>query len=155
MSRPENSILHMYLSSGDFILKAQLSRVKYNVFSTECDANRPILKRKTFQGLKSQGNKAPSSSLMPFTSMANDLSCADGVLFCALLCKRANVHAGVSLQSRARLGRWASCSRTPPFLPSPLHKVMGGQCSTGSSSLLMEFPELQLNHCYCWSAQMC
>lgn len=44
MSKPENSILHMYLSSGDFILKAQLSCGKYNNgFSTERDTNEPIL----------------------------------------------------------------------------------------------------------------
>lgn len=60
-----------------------------------------------------------------------------------------------SLQSRARPGHCASCSRTPPIPSLPLRKVTEGQCSTGSSALLMEFPELQLNHCYCWSAQMC
>lgn len=85
------------LSSGDFTLKVHLPGGKdNNAFSTACDANKPILKRKAFQGLRSQGNKTPSSSLLPFKSMANYL----GILVCALPCKRANVGAGVSGQEQ-------------------------------------------------------
>lgn len=128
MRRPETSMLHMYFSSGAFILEVHfvnhpqtfLPGSKYNsTFATQSDANKPVLQGRAFQGLENQGNKTPSSSLLPFKPR----SCTPGFSFvlsplkeqtCELECLGRNSLSG-------RTGPGGSCVPAAPehphFLP--------------------------------------
>lgn len=163
MRWPENSMLHMYFSSGAFILEVHfvihpqifLPGGKYNgTFAAQRDASKPVLQGRAFQGLKIQGNKTPSSSLLPFKPR----SCTpgfSGVLspakeqICELGC------VGRNSPTRARRELGARCSRasaSPPSLPCTAMGAVLGELQLFSNEIprVVATSLLSPVHKMCW-----